>query len=171
MDSHVYKKASFRLPALSNIAVLRFNTRGTSSIRGTSEGVFDGGFAGEEGLRRNPEVCTRARPAEPLAGRLVLRHRAGAQVRARIRERVHRRYSALPAAAPRAPAELDEWNKISNPLYALVPEHDDYLQPPAARERFAAVPRTRVIPSLRGASTCGWARSPCSRSSTPWSAS
>lgn len=44
------------------------------------------------------------------------------------------------------PAELDEWNKISNPLYALVPEHDDYLQPPAARERFAAVPRTRVIP-------------------------
>ena len=40
MDSHVYKKASFRLPALSNIAVLRFNTRGTSSIRGTSEGVF-----------------------------------------------------------------------------------------------------------------------------------
>ena len=45
MDSHVYKKASFRLPALANIAVLRFNTRGTSSIRGTSEGVFDGGFA------------------------------------------------------------------------------------------------------------------------------
>ena len=44
------------------------------------------------------------------------------------------------------PAELDEWNKISNPLYALVPEHDDYLQPPAARERFAAVPRTHVIP-------------------------
>ena len=27
-----------------------------------------------------------------------------------------------------------------------MPEHDDYLQPPAARERFAAVPRTRVIP-------------------------
>ena len=45
MDSHVYKKASFRLPALANIAVLRFNTRGTSSIRGTSDGVFDGGFA------------------------------------------------------------------------------------------------------------------------------
>ena len=103
MDSHVYKKASFRLPALSNIAVLRFNTRGTSSIRGTSEGVFDGGFAEKKDFGCNPEVCTRARPAEPLAGRLVLRHRAGAQVRARIRERVHRRYSALPAAAPRAP--------------------------------------------------------------------
>jgi uncharacterized protein len=43
MDSHVFKKASYRLPALADIAVLRFNTRGTTSPRGTSEGVFDGG--------------------------------------------------------------------------------------------------------------------------------
>ena len=33
MDSHVYRKASYRLPALAGIAVLRFNTRGTSSPR------------------------------------------------------------------------------------------------------------------------------------------
>src|SRR5690242_19113561 len=43
MDSHVYRKAAFRLPALAGIAVLRFNTRGTSSLQGTSEGVFDNG--------------------------------------------------------------------------------------------------------------------------------
>ena len=96
MDSHVYKKASFRLPALSNIAVLRFNTRGTSSIAAPAKASLTAALPRKEGLRRNPEVRTRARPAEPLAGRLVLRHRAGAQVRARIRERVHRRYSALP---------------------------------------------------------------------------
>ena len=41
MDSHVYKKAANRLPALADIAVLRFNTRGTSSPRGTSEGEFE----------------------------------------------------------------------------------------------------------------------------------
>jgi predicted acyl esterase len=35
MDSHLLKKASFRLPALADIAVLRFNTRGTTSPRGT----------------------------------------------------------------------------------------------------------------------------------------
>src|SRR5450759_5431576 len=40
MDSHVFKKASYRLPALADIAVLRFNTRGTTSPRGTSEGTF-----------------------------------------------------------------------------------------------------------------------------------
>ncbi len=41
MDSHVFRKAAWRLPALAGIAVLRFNTRGTSSVRGTSEGAFD----------------------------------------------------------------------------------------------------------------------------------
>ncbi|WP_457825261.1 hypothetical protein, partial [Staphylococcus aureus] len=41
MDSHVFRKAAWRLPALAGIAVLRFNTRGTTSAAGTSEGVFD----------------------------------------------------------------------------------------------------------------------------------
>ena len=40
MDSHLLRKASFRLPALAGLAVLRFNTRGTSSAEGTSEGEF-----------------------------------------------------------------------------------------------------------------------------------
>ena len=38
MDSHVFRKAAYRLPALAGIAVLRFNTRGTTSVQGTSEG-------------------------------------------------------------------------------------------------------------------------------------
>ena len=41
MDSHLLKKASYRLPALADLAVLRFNTRGTTSPRGTSQGSFD----------------------------------------------------------------------------------------------------------------------------------
>src|SRR5487761_87915 len=45
MDSHILRKASFRLPALAGIAVLRFNTRGTVSERGTSEGGFGDGEA------------------------------------------------------------------------------------------------------------------------------
>ncbi|MDF2554791.1 MAG: putative hydrolase of the alpha/beta superfamily [Microbacterium sp.] len=43
MDSHILRKAAARLPALADIAVLRFNTRGTTSARGTSDGAFDGG--------------------------------------------------------------------------------------------------------------------------------
>ncbi|OSP00098.1 alpha/beta hydrolase, partial [Microbacterium sp. LEMMJ01] len=45
MDSHISRKESSRLPALADLAVLRFNTRGTTSPRGTSEGAFDGGAA------------------------------------------------------------------------------------------------------------------------------
>jgi uncharacterized protein len=41
MDSHVLRKAAWRLPALADIAVIRFNTRGTTSAAGTSEGAFD----------------------------------------------------------------------------------------------------------------------------------
>ena len=43
MDSHVQRKASWRLPALAGVAVLRFNTRGTASRAGTSDGTFDAG--------------------------------------------------------------------------------------------------------------------------------
>src|SRR5256884_7792798 len=43
MDSHLFRKAAYRLPALANLAVLRFNTRGTSSEQGRSEGEFGGG--------------------------------------------------------------------------------------------------------------------------------
>src|SRR6202046_1247843 len=42
-DSHVMRKASYRLPALADLAVLRFNTRGAESERGRSDGEFGGG--------------------------------------------------------------------------------------------------------------------------------
>ena len=35
------RKASYRLPHQAGLAVLRFNTRGTSSSRGASDGAFD----------------------------------------------------------------------------------------------------------------------------------
>src|ERR1700741_1213683 len=44
MDSHVLRKASYRLPALADLAVFRFNTRGTRSDRGQSEGEFGAGL-------------------------------------------------------------------------------------------------------------------------------
>src|SRR4051794_25033746 len=43
MDSHVLRKAAWRLPALADVAVLRLNTRGTASEAGRSQGAYDGG--------------------------------------------------------------------------------------------------------------------------------
>ena len=45
MDSHLYKKAANRLPAMSKRPVVRFNTRGTTSEAGSSTGDFDNGVA------------------------------------------------------------------------------------------------------------------------------
>ena len=44
MDSHILRKAANRLPYLADLAVLRFNTRGTTSPRGTSQGSFGEGI-------------------------------------------------------------------------------------------------------------------------------
>ncbi|MFI5425568.1 alpha/beta hydrolase [Aeromicrobium sp. UC242_57] len=43
------------------------------------------------------------------------------------------------------PEHLQVWAESGVPVTAVVPEHDDYLQPAAARERFAAIPQAEVI--------------------------
>jgi len=43
MDSHIFKKAANRLPAMAGIEVIRFNTRGTKSEAGQSQGEYDHG--------------------------------------------------------------------------------------------------------------------------------
>ena len=69
MDSHVYKKASYRLPALAGLAVLRFNLRGTTSPRGTSEGAFGDGVDEEHDLDAAMDfVRARNLPAPWLLG-------------------------------------------------------------------------------------------------------
>ncbi len=45
MDGHLTRRAAAELPGRAGIAVLRVNTRGTTSRVGTSEGVFDDGGA------------------------------------------------------------------------------------------------------------------------------
>jgi hypothetical protein len=40
---------------------------------------------------------------------------------------------------------LAQWAHSGKPVTALVPEHDDYLRPPEARERFAAIPQADVV--------------------------
>ncbi|GAB3284010.1 hypothetical protein GCM10027449_27630 [Sinomonas notoginsengisoli] len=147
MDSHVFRKASFRLPTLAGLAVLRFNTRGTASPRGTSEGSFEDGvgeradieaavrFAGDRGL-----------PHRWLVGwsfgtELVLKYGALAPVVSEIEGAV----LLSPPLHRAGDADLDAWAASGAPLTALVPEFDDYLRPAEAARRFARVPQARVV--------------------------
>ena len=146
MDSHVLRKASYRLPALAGIAVLRFNTRGTTSPAGTSEGAFDNAVGERFDVAAAIELAEfHEDPALPdrwLLGwsfgtDLVLMHGLDPSITGAILLSPPLRYSA--------DSHLDAWAASGKPVVALVPELDDYLRPAAARERFARIPQAEVV--------------------------
>jgi alpha/beta superfamily hydrolase len=143
MDSHILRKAAARLPALAQLAVLRFNTRGTTSPRGTSQGTFADGvdeqhdlaaamaFVAERGLPRpwllgwsfGTEIALKYGRQHPIAGAILLSpplHRATAE-------------------------DVAAWAGAGVPLAVIVPELDDYLRPPEAAQRFASVPGAELV--------------------------
>lgn len=142
MDSHVLRKMAWRLPAMADIAVLRFNTRGTTSAAGTSEGTFD--EARGEGLdlaAAIDEVRRRSLPDPWLVGwsfgtDVILRHGNVDPVQGAI--------LLSPSLRFTTDDELRRWRDPGRPLVCLVPELDDYLVPEAARVRFASVEQADV---------------------------
>ncbi|MFC0433173.1 alpha/beta hydrolase [Kutzneria buriramensis] len=142
MDSHLYRKAAFRLPALADIAVLRFNTRGTASEAGRSEGAFDNG----DGERLDVAAALnlakdRNLPNVWLVGwsfgtDLALRHGCVDDVAGAVLIAPPLRYSS--------PSDLTAWAGTDKPVVCLVPEFDDYLRPAQARDRFAPIPQARI---------------------------
>ncbi|WP_407344192.1 alpha/beta hydrolase [Pengzhenrongella phosphoraccumulans] len=143
MDSHILRKAAWRLPALANLAVLRFNTRGTSSPRGTSEGAFDDG----RGERFDVEAALAFAAARDLPRRWLVGWSFGTELAL-----MHGRDPSIEGAILLSPplrwaaeSDLAAWDEFGKPLVALVPELDDFLRPAEARERFARVRQAEVI--------------------------
>lgn len=144
MDSHVYKKAANRLPAMAGITVVRFNTRGTTSEAGTSTGEFDNGKSERFDVEAMLRYCFDDLKLENVwvtgwsfGTDLALQH--GKDPR-------HKGLILLsPPLRTTTNEQLEYWNTDLRPITALVPEFDDYLQPEAARERFAIVPKLKII--------------------------
>ncbi|GIM91539.1 alpha/beta hydrolase [Paractinoplanes toevensis] len=142
MDSHVFRKAAWRLPALAGLAVLRFNTRGTSSVRGTSGGSFDGGNSEKYDVAAAIEYAEFAElPNIWLLGwsfgtDLTLMHGLDPAVVGAILLSPPLRFSEE--------SHLDAWAGSGKPLTALIPEFDDYLRPEQAAIRFAD--KAEVVP-------------------------
>ena len=144
MDSHVYKKAANRLPAMSGITVVRFNTRGTTSEAGSSTGQFDNGVSEHFDVEAMLRYCFETLQLENVwvtgwsfGTDLVLQH---------AKDPRHKGLILLsPPLRTTTAAQLEYWNTDPRPITALVPELDDYLQPAQARERFAIVPKLEII--------------------------
>ncbi|MEU8317569.1 alpha/beta fold hydrolase [Nonomuraea sp. NPDC048881] len=143
MDSHVYKKAANRLPALADLAVLRFNTRGTSSERGTSGGAFDGG----EGERFDVAAALEHAEFNDLPRVWVVGWSFGTELTLKWAHDplVEGAILLSPPLHRATDDDLDAWARFGRPLVAMVPEFDDYLRPEEARRRFARVPQAEVI--------------------------
>jgi alpha/beta superfamily hydrolase len=143
MDSHLLRKAAWRLPALAGFAVLRINTRGTESPEGRSEGSFDDGESERFDVAAAIEYADfNDLPSPWLVGwsfgtDLVLRYGCDPVVRGAVLISPPLRFSTED--------DLDAWARFGRPLTAIVPEFDDYLQPEEARKRFARVPQARVV--------------------------
>jgi hypothetical protein len=143
MDSHVYRKAANRLPALADLAVLRFNTRGTVSERGQSEGEFGYG----ETERYDVEAAVRYAAAAGLPKIWLLGWSFGTELTLcwGLLPGVEGGILLSPPLRRATDANLDAWGADGRPLTVLVPELDDYLRPDEARQRFARVPKAEVI--------------------------
>ncbi len=144
MDSHVYKKAANRLPALADLTIVRFNTRGTSSTQGTSTGTYDQTKSEKYDVEAMIKFCLDKLKLENLwvvgwsfGTELTLKYARDPQIKGII--------LLSPPMMYTTESELDFWARDGRPVIALVPEHDEYLSPVAAKLKFAAIPRIEII--------------------------
>lgn len=143
MDSHIIRKAAARLPALADLAVLRFNFRGVTSPRGTSGGEFGHGV--DEGLDLAAAmelVAQRSLPHPWLLGwsfgtEVALKHGLDTAADGAI--------LLSPPLHRTSEPELAAWAGSGKRLIAVIPELDDYLRPDEAELRFQAVPECEVV--------------------------
>jgi alpha/beta superfamily hydrolase len=144
MDSHIYKKAANRLPSMAGITVVRFNTRGTSSEAGTSTGTYDNGRAEKFDVEAMITYCFETLGLQELwvvgwsfGTSIAISHARDSRIKGLI--------LLSPTLLDIVDGDLEFWAADGRPVTALIPEHDDYLKPDQARERFAVIPQVNLI--------------------------
>jgi alpha/beta superfamily hydrolase len=144
MDSHVYKKAANRLPYLAGIEIIRFNTRGTSSEAGTSEGQFGAAVTEKFDVYAAIDFAFKEAGVEKLwvmgwsfGTNLALKYATDPRVLGLI--------LLSPTLIETNNEDLEFWAKDGRPITALIPEHDDYLKPDAAEIAFRVIPQIKLI--------------------------
>ena len=144
MDSHLFKKAANRLPEMAGITVVRFNTRGTESEQGKSEGSFGNAITEKEDVIAAINYCFEVVGVKSLwvvgwsfGTDLALKFARDPRVKGLILLSPPLRFSTA--------EDLEFWSQDSRPVIALVPEFDDFLKPDEARLRFAPLKQIEII--------------------------
>ena len=144
MDSHIYKKAANRLPFMAGIQVIRFNTRGTKSKDGQSEGEYDHGKSEKLDVLAAIDYCFDQLKVKEL---YVIGWSFGTELALQYArdKRIKELILLSPPMLSTTNEDLDFWTKDGRPITALIPEHDDYLKPDQARVKFSKVSNIKQI--------------------------
>jgi alpha/beta superfamily hydrolase len=144
MDSHIYKKAANRLPAMAGIEIIRFNTRGTKSEAGQSQGEYDHGKSEKLDVLAAIDFCFTQAQVKDL---YVIGWSFGTELALQYArdKRVKELILLSPPMLSTTDEDLDFWAKDGRQITALIPEHDDYLKPNQARVKFSKVPNIKQI--------------------------
>ena len=144
MDSHIYKKAANRLPQMTGIEIIRFNTRGTSSEAGTSEGEYGATVTEKYDVEAAIDFAFDEVGVEKLwvmgwsfGTNLALKYATDPRVLGLI--------LLSPTLIETTSEDLEFWAEDGRPITALIPEHDDYLKPDAAEVAFKIIPQINLI--------------------------
>lgn len=144
MDSHLYKKAANRLPAMAGIQIIRFNTRGSKSQAGQSEGVYDHGKNEKLDVMAALNYCFEQLMLKEL---FVVGWSFGTELALQYArdKRIKELILLSPPMLSTTDEDLDFWIKDGRRITALIPELDDYLKPEAAKIKFAKVKNLKQI--------------------------
>jgi len=129
---------------MAGIEVIRFNTRGTESAAGKSEGSYDNGGLEKFDVEAAIDFAFTDAQAENLwvigwsfGTDLALRHARDLRVKGLI--------LLSPPLMTTQESDLEWWASDARPITALIPEFDDYLKPAQAKERFAKLTQIELI--------------------------
>ena len=144
MDSHIYKKAANRLPAMAGLQIIRFNTRGTTSEAGTSDGEYDLGKSEELDVLAAINYCFDELNVKDL---YLIGWSFGTELALQYGrdKRIKELILLSPPMLSTTQEDLDFWAKDGRPITALIPEHDDYLKPDQARVKFSKLSNIKQI--------------------------
>lgn len=136
MDSHIFKKAANRLPYMAGIQVIRFNTRGSKSEAGKSEGEYDLGRSEKFDVLAAIQFCFDTLKVRNL---YVVGWSFGTELALQYARdtRIKQLILLSPPMLSTTEEDLDFWAKDGRPITALIPEHDEYLKPNQARIKFS----------------------------------
>jgi uncharacterized protein len=144
MDSHILKKAANRLPAMAGLEIIRFNTRGTTSEAGTSDGTFGEGIIEKHDVEAAINYCFNEVAVERL---WVLGWSFGTDLALKYARdpRIQGLILLSPPLRTSEKSDLEFWAEDGRSITALIPEHDDYLKPKEAAAAFKIIPQINLL--------------------------